>query len=81
MAVRSRSFIFTVFVIMIFGLAISCTSIEKVETVEKVVAEEKAEATEEVTAEETAETAETVAETTEEAAKETTTTVEEVSGQ
>ena len=81
MAVRRISFIYTVFVIMIFGLAISCTSIEKVETVEKVAAEETAEAVETV-AEATEEAAaEEKAEATEEATKETTTTVEEVSGQ
>ncbi len=84
MVIKSISFMFTAFVIMIFGLAISCTSIEKVETVEKVAepeaeaaeevaAEEKAEATEEVAAEEKAETTEeateATAETTEKAAE------------
>ena len=48
------------------GLAISCTSIEKVETVEKVAEPEaehpKAEAAEEVAAEEKAETTEKAAE-------------------
>ena len=73
MVIKSISFMFTAFVIMIFGLAISCTSIEKVETVEQVAepqaeaaeevaAEEKAEATEEVAAEEKAETTEKAAE-------------------
>ncbi len=71
MVIKSISFIFAAFVIMIFGLAISCTSIEKVETVEKVAEPEaehpkaehpKAEATEEVAAEEKAETTEKAAE-------------------
>ena len=80
MVIRSISFMFTAFVIMIFGLAISCTSIEKVETVEQVAepqaeaaeevaAEEKAEATEEVAAEATEEAVEATAETAEKAAE------------
>jgi C4-dicarboxylate-specific signal transduction histidine kinase len=78
MVIKSISFMFTAFVIMIFGLAISCTSIEKVETVEK-AAEATAETAEEVTeatadtvekaAEATAETAEKVTEATEKAAE------------
>ncbi len=43
MIVKRISFIFTAFVIMIFGLAIGCKSVEKVGTVEK-AAEPKAEA-------------------------------------
>ncbi len=80
MVIRSISFMFTAFVIMIFGLAISCTSIEKVETVEQ-VAEPQAEAAEEVAAEATAEAteevaAEATAETTEEAVEATAETAE-----
>ncbi len=79
MVIRSISFMFTAFVIMIFGLAISCTSIEKVETVEQ-VAEPQAEAAEEVAAEATAETTEeaveATAETTEEAVEATAETAE-----
>ncbi len=85
MVIKGISFVFAAFVIMIFGLAISCTSIEKVETVEK--AEPKVEAAEEVaatvekaaeaTVESTEEVAAEVKATAETAAK----TVEDASGQ
>ncbi|MFQ5713856.1 MAG: hypothetical protein ACE5GU_07485 [Candidatus Scalinduaceae bacterium] len=83
MVIKRISLIFTAFVIMIFGLAISCTSIEKVETVEK-VAEPKAETVKKIvedTAEPPEEVAEEASETAEKAAEETAATVEEVSGQ
>ncbi len=71
MVIKVLSFIFTAFVIMIFGLAISCKSVEKVGTVEKaaepkaetvkMIVEDTAEPPEEVAAGEKAEAAEVVA--------------------
>ncbi len=71
MVIKGISFLFTVFVIMIFGLAISCKSVEKVGTVEKaaepkaetvkMIVEDTTEPPEEVAAGEKAEAAEVVA--------------------